>query len=354
MASGTGWAKSRSMSYLIRPAKPSDFGAVMELARHAGSGFTSLQPDEDAIQDKLQKVEKSFAAPDDADPAPLAYLLVLEDNNGQVMGCAGVKPSVGIERPYYNFRVANAGYVSFQADRRFDMPLLWLVSEHNGHSEVGSLLLHPDRRGGGVGRMLAQSRYMLVATARHRFADTILAELRGFFDDNNQSPFWAGVTQKFFRMTFEQADNLSATTDGQFLAELLPRHPIYADLLPQPAKDAIGKCHPDGQGAMRLLQWEGFKYRGLVDVFDAGPLVSADTDNVRTIRESQVRHAKLSDTVTGPSAYISNEKFQNFGLTRAPVQMADDTVTISHEVAARLKIDDNAPVRVWVQPERKA
>ncbi len=338
------------MSYLIRPAKLSDHADVMELARHAGSGFTSLQPNEAAIENKLKTVEASFQSPAGTDPVGLAYLLALEDDQGQVIGVAGVKPAVGIERPYYNFRVAKAGYVSFAADRRFDMPLLWLVSEHNGHTEVGSLLLHPERRGGGVGRMLAQARYMLVATGRSRFADTILAELRGWFDEAGRSPFWEGVTQHFFKMSFDEADGLSATTDGQFLAELLPRHPIYADLLPTAARNAIGKCHDDGEAARRLLEWEGFRYQNLVDVFDAGPLVSAETDQVRTLRESRVKPVQIAEVAPGVSGYVANEDFQNFRMTRTPVLEADDHVSISPTAAERLQVQAGDAVRLWTPP----
>lgn len=335
------------MSYLIRPAKLSDLFAVLDLARQAGPGFTSLQPDEGAIAARLQKVEASFQAPEDTARAKLAYLMALEDDKGKVIGISGVKPAVGIERPFYNFRVAATGQVSFSAKRRFDMNMLWLVSECDGFSEVGSLLLDKDRRGGGVGRMLAQARYMLIAAGRRRFADYTIAELRGWFEADGTSPFWDAVGAHFFRMSFDEADALSGATDGQFLADLLPRHPICMDLLPQSARDVVGKCHKDGEAAMRLLEWEGFRYPKLIDVFDGGPLVLAPTDSIRTLRDSRVLPIEIRDGLDGPTALVSNDKFEHFRLTRATAVVNPDHVVVAPKTAGVLQVRSGETVRVW-------
>ncbi len=73
-------------------------------------------------------------------------------------------------------------------------------------------------------------------------------------------------------MDFAEADKLSATTDNQFILDLMPQHPIYVDLLPEAARAVIGKCHKDGEGARRLLEWEGFSFSNVIDIFDGGPL----------------------------------------------------------------------------------
>ncbi len=337
------------MSYLIRPAKLSDLFSVLDLARKAGPGFTSLKPDEAAIAARLQKVEASFHAPADTPRDKLAYLMVLEDSDGTVIGISGVKPAIGTERPFYNFRVASTGQVSFSAKRRFDMTMLWLVSECDGFSEVGSLMLDPDRRGGGVGRMLAQARYLLMAADRSRFADTTVAELRGWFDRDGTSPFWDAVGAPFFHMSFDEADALSASTDGQFLADLLPRFPICLDLLPDHVRDVVGKCHSDGEGARRLLEWEGFHWPRLVDVFDGGPLVMARTDEIRTLRDSVVRPAVVVDGLRGHSGMLSNDRFADFRLSRGPVEVRSDAIALNPETATRLMLETGDPVRVWVQ-----
>jgi arginine N-succinyltransferase len=53
---------------------------------------------------------------------------------------------------------------------------------------VGSLFLRPERRHGGAGKLLAQSRYMLIGIEPEKFAETVLAELRGWFDGTAPVP----------------------------------------------------------------------------------------------------------------------------------------------------------------------
>ena len=53
----------------------------------------------------------------------------------------------------------------------------------------------------------------------------------------------------------------------------MPRHPVYVNLLPPSARDAIGAVHADTAPARAMLEQEGFRYEGYVDIFDAGPTV---------------------------------------------------------------------------------
>jgi arginine N-succinyltransferase len=45
--------------------------------------------------------------------------------------------------------------------------------------------------------------------------------------------------------------------------------------------------HPTGEGAMRMLEREGFNGEGYVDIFDGGPTMSAPTDQIHTVRDAQ-------------------------------------------------------------------
>ena len=101
---------------------------------------------------------------------------------------------------------------------------LVLVNECTGWTEVGSLFLKADRRKGGAGRLLSQSRYMLIGAQPDLFADNVLAELRGVFTPDGYCPFWDHVAHKFFPMDFDDADRMSGSTDKQFILDLAPRH----------------------------------------------------------------------------------------------------------------------------------
>jgi arginine N-succinyltransferase len=160
--------------------------------------------------------------------------------------------------------------------------MLHLVTDLEGSSEVGGLFLHPGERAGGLGLLLARSRYLFIAMHRARFGPRILAELRGVIDERGGSAFWDAVGGKFFGMGFQEADHFNALNGNQFIADLMPKHPVYVDVA-ESARTAIGMPHPNGRPAMRMLEAEGFAYEGYVDIFDGGPTLSARTDQVRSI-----------------------------------------------------------------------
>src|SRR3712207_3522515 len=222
---------------VVRPAGPDDFDDLMELAVRSGRGFTSLPEHEPTLRQRLMVSQASFRGEIPTQDA--WFTLMLEDEAG-VHGVAGVKAAVGVSRPFYSFRVVTMAQSSPVLGVRFDHRMLMLVNECTGFSEVGSLFLKPERRQGGAGRLLAQSRYMLIGAEPQRFNETVLAELRGYADGEGSFPFWEHVAHKFFRLPFDEADRMSASTDGQFILDLAPRHPIYLELLPQSACESVG------------------------------------------------------------------------------------------------------------------
>src|SRR5262249_13189545 len=194
-------------------------------------------------------------------PGSERYLLALEHREtGQVVGCCQVKATIGASPPFFNFRVLRVAQASAAAQRRFDMDVLILVNEFTGASEVGSLFVHPEHRGPGVGKALAQTRYMLMAAEPHRFNERVVSELRGVVHPDGVSPFWEAIGRHFFKMDFAEADALSARTDNQFILDLMPKYPIYVDLLPEEARGVIGQCHQSGVAARRMLEVEGFRF----------------------------------------------------------------------------------------------
>jgi arginine N-succinyltransferase len=95
------------------------------------------------------------------------------------------------------------------------------------------------------------------------------------------------VAGRFFGMSFQEADYFNAINGNQFIADLMPKHPVYIAMLPEIARSAIGLPHPSGRAAMRMLEEEGFAYEGYVDIFDGGPTMTARTDRVRSIAEAK-------------------------------------------------------------------
>ena len=330
---------------VVRPALPADYESLMELAVLSGRGFTSLPEDEPTLRQRLDLSKASFAG--EVAPPEAWYTLMLEDSEtGGIDGVAGVKAGVGLKRPFFSFRVVTLAQSSPTLDMRFDHQALVLVNECAGWSEVGSLFLRPEKRKGGAGRLLAQSRYMLIGIEPSRFAEMVLAELRGWFDDDGMCPFWEHVAHKFFRLDFDEADRMSASTNGQFILDLAPRHPIYTGLLPQAACESIGKVHRDGEAARAMLEREGFRYQGLVDLFDAGPTLAAPRDEIRTVKEARRLTVRLGEDAFGEEALVSTAEIGRFRAVRTPVLVDHEHAVLSREAAGVLGVRDGETVKV--------
>ncbi|MBS0384738.1 MAG: arginine N-succinyltransferase, partial [Proteobacteria bacterium] len=209
--------------YVMRSAGPADFAGFKQLREIAGAGFTSLMLDDKAMAERLELSQASFASHADT-PGRARYFIALEHAaTGALAGCCAVKATIGETPPFFNFRLITEAQSSAVANRRFDMQVLIGVNDFTGSTEVGSLFVRPEHRAHGVGRALAQSRYMLMAAAPGRFHEQVVSELRGVVSPEGVSPFWEAVGRHFFRMDFSEADTLSATTDNQFILDLTPQ-----------------------------------------------------------------------------------------------------------------------------------
>ena len=281
------------MSFVIRAARPDELDQIYEMAKLTGGGFTNLPPDREALAAKLDRSEKAFA---DAhhEPANDLFFLVLENaETGMIRGTALVFAAIGKLWPFYSYRIGVLSQHSRELARTFRASILNLTTDYEGASEVGGLFLHPQERAGGLGLLLARSRYLFIAMHRERFGTRVVAELRGVIDEAGSSPFWDALAGKFFGMSFQEADEFNATHGHQFIADLMPKHPIYLDMLPESARAVLGVPHPSGRAAMRMLEKEGFEYKGYVDIFDGGPTVEAWRSR------SRERSSRPSRTTTG-------------------------------------------------------
>lgn len=336
-------------NYVMRAAGPQDVDGFKQLREIAGPGFTSLMLDDKALAEKLELSAQSFAA-DVSAPGAQRYFIVLEHlPSGAIAGCAGVKATIGRLPPFFNFRIITEAQSSAVVDRRFDMDILIGVNDFTGCTEVGSLFVRPEHRASGAGRLLAQSRYMLMATAPHRFNSRVVSELRGVVSADGVSPFWEAVGRHFFRMDFAEADKLSAITDNQFILDLMPQHPIYIDLLPQSAREVIGRCHKDGEGARRLLEWEGFTFSNVVDIFDGGPLLTVQRDHIRTLRDAR-RVRVTSGVASGANrrALVATPTTGGFRCVGARVTATPEGAHLDAAAMDAIGLKDGDQALIWL------
>lgn len=274
------------MAFRVRMARVADLDRLVALAALSEGGMTNFPNDRPALEEKVVWSERSCAA-DIAAPDDEFYLFVLEDRtSGQIIGTSNIYSRVGVRWPFYSYKLTRLTHLSRGVGRHFSTWILNLVNDLEGASEVGGLFLSPHARSGGLGQLLARSRYLFIARHRQRFGSQVVAELRGCMDGDT-SPFWEAVGKKFFASEYLVADFYNATKGNQFIADLMPRFPIYTALLPEAAQAVIGKPHRDAVPAMAMLEADGFAFDGYVDIFDAGPTLHAKTDAIRAVADAR-------------------------------------------------------------------
>lgn len=327
------------MTFLVRAADRNDLEPLYELAKLTGGGFTNLPPDRASLQSRLERAQAAFAREDDQVKDEL-FLFVLENiRTGEIRGTSQIMSQVGQHWPFYSYRITTHTQHSRELDRTVRAELLSLVTDLEGSAEVGGLFLHPSQRAGGLGLLLARSRYLFIAMHRSRFADRILAELRGVADERGGSPFWDGVAGRFFGMGFQEADYFNAINGNQFIADLMPKHPVYVAMLSEHARSAIGVPHPSGRAAMRMLENEGFTHEGYIDIFDGGPTMTARTSQVASVAASTPAQLAEPGIESGEKALIATGSLQHFRCCLGLRQPGDgNTISVDGNTADGLEV----------------
>ena len=332
------------MTFRIRAARDTDLQPLYEMAKLTGGGFTNLPADRTALKAKLDRSSASFARAEDTLDDEVFVLVLENTDTGEVRGTCQLFTRVGQKYPFYSYRIGTLTQHSRELGRTFRADMLSLTTDLEGSSEVGGLFLHPGERAGGLGMLLARSRYLFIAAHRARFADRILAELRGIIDEAGGSPFWDGLAGRFFGMNFQDADQFNAIHGHQFIADLFPKHPIYIAMLSETARAAIGLPHPSGRAAMRMLENEGFAHEQYIDIFDGGPTMTARTDNVRTIHEACTHRVVAIDDDGGEQALVACGLLSNFRTAYGSIRSCGDGIALSRACAAALGVTEGDDV----------
>ena len=234
----------------LRPARPEDLPALVELAARAGAGMTNLPANPEVLGTRIQRSLDSLGRQVET-PTDEVYFFVLEDTaTARLAGTCGIIARVGMTRPFYSFKIVTLIHVSRELNRYDPVKTLQMVNEYQGATEIGMLLLHPDYRRDGNGRFLSRSRYLFLAAFPERFDTLVMAEMRGVSDTEGHSTFWEGLGRHFFDMDFTRADFLVASGHYHFINDLMPKHPIYIRLLPEAVQSVIGVPHPDTRPAL--------------------------------------------------------------------------------------------------------
>lgn len=332
------------MTFIIRAARTDDVQALYEMAKRTGGGFTNLPPDRKSLATKLERAATAFDRKEEALHDDL-FVFVLENTaSGDVRGTCQIFSKVGQKWPFYSYRLGTLTQHSVELNKTFRAEMLTLSTDLEGSTEVGGLFLHPGERAGGLGMLIARSRYLFIRNHRGRFSDRTIAELRGVIDEAGGSPFWDGIAGRFFGMNFQQADEFNAVHGNQFIADLMPKHPVYTAMLPETARAVIGIPHPSGRAAMRMLENEGFAWENYVDIFDGGPTMTARTDQIRSLKEAKSSKIvsideSLGDHLGGEKVLVAHGYLDQFRAAYGWLDQRGDGVALDAGSARLLKVE---------------
>jgi arginine N-succinyltransferase len=332
---------------VVRPVRSHDHAELLALAKLAGIGMTSLPPDSHVLEQKIQRAVASFQGKPEYERGE-SFLFVLEDDeSGRLIGTTGIVAHVGLRRPFYSYKLSTIVQASRDVNIYSLQKVLHMVNDYTGASEIGSLFLSPDFRKDGLGRFLSRCRYLVIAEFPHLFDTRVISEIRGVQDAEGESPFYNNLARHFFQMDFKEADFIHATQGGQFIADLMPKYPIYVNLLPASAQAVIGEPFAASKPAKGLLEKEGFTNQGYVDVFDAGPTMQADAASIHTVAHSRsMLVSGVKKQISGDHWMIANSVFSDFRMVHAPLECLEDSVVISEDAARALRVQSGDKVRV--------
>lgn len=331
---------------VVRNAVQSDLDAILALAREIGPGMTTLKPDRDALARRLAIVAASFSG--QASPGDSDYLFVLEDtSNGRVCGVSAIKGAVGLDEPFYSYRIGTSVHANPQTRLVNRVQALYLSHDMSGAAELCSLYLHPDYRRGWNGKLLSKSRLLFIAQFPQLFPEKIFAEMRGYLNPDGSSPFWESLGRHFFQMDFQDADDLCGKGDRLFIEQLMPRLPLYTQLLGADACAVIGRTHIDTIPARRLLEQEGLGFDGYIDIFDAGPVLQARVRDLRAVRESELMSLESVPVQGGAMALVANTGMQDFRVAALNVQLRPGVAGVPQEAVAALRYEQGGTARVY-------
>jgi arginine N-succinyltransferase len=337
--------------FVVRPIARDDLPAVLALSERTGTGLTTLPANRERLAERIERSVASFQGL--APPKDECYMFALVDSSSErVAGISAIEAAIGLGVPWYNFRVHTLVHASPALDVYTAVPTLFLANDHTGHTELASLFVDQQFRHGKSGPLVAKSRLLFIAEFFERFSAKVISELRGKLLPDGRSAFWEGLGRHFFAMEYSTADYLTGIGQKSFIAELMPRHPVYVNLLPESARDAIAAVHDDTRPARALLEQEGFRYEGYVDIFDAGPTLECFRDNIHAVRQSQLLPVHLGEPDPLPDTHgnlvtwlVANRKFDAWRCILAAAPRRIDRFPLLPYAADALGIGEGELVR---------
>lgn len=331
--------------FIVRLARADDAAAFHALVIEADGALERHAESEEASRATLERVERSLAG--EAGDAERSYLLLLEDcASGEVVGCVQLVCSIGLDQPFYDYRLGKIVHSSSRLKSWRCHEVLYLCNDLTGCSELHSLYVRRDARGMGGAEQLTKAAQIFIATRLAEFAPRTIIEMHGVRGADDTSPFWEAVGRHFFKVDQRGAERLVAQGRKAFIAELMPKHPVYLSLLPESAQSTVGGIHPEVAGLARLLEHDGFHFENHVDIFDAGMVLEAHTRTLNGVANSRELVVEEGGPAQGAGSWwIAAGAGAGFRMTAAAGEFIEDRLRLSPDTLCRLGVQSGAALR---------
>ncbi|OCX71669.1 hypothetical protein A6M27_10025 [Acidithiobacillus thiooxidans] len=323
----------------IRSVTESDLTSLYKLVERAPAGLTSLPRDQKILHEKImQSVESEQAA---SGQEWQRILLVLFDPVEQcITGVSGLEREKSTA-PHYT--------VDNKLERlRLDTTAISPV-------KLGSLLLGDTHRRRGFGGLLSKSRFLYLASLPEELSEYIHAELRGWVNNDDASPFWETLGYSLYGDNFSAIDHFRGSQPDAFAFHHLAAHEVPFSLLNQEVLAKMGQVHPDTKNALRMLEQENFGRTCHVDILDGGPIVRATTAEIATIRNSvicPVTEVSTNDLLSD-RWMISNSQSKAFRACLHPAALREGMLHVHSQTLSTLKIQPGERVRAILKQSSK-
>jgi arginine N-succinyltransferase len=264
-----------------------DLPAIEHLAIIAGSSMTTLPNNRDHLAELINSTKKSLQQNVKRVTHQSYHFVLQESDTQEIIGICGIEANVGFNTPFYSYCCDQLEHHCAQLQIQNTIATLRLSQDHEGSSRLCTFFI-ADKNYADASfalPLLSLPRLMFIGQHPQRFMKKIMLELQGIVDINKQSPFWQALGQHFFSMDFHKANYLTGINAKGFIADLMPRYPVYVPLLAESAQQVIGKVRPDMQKVEALLKSEGFSFNNYVSIFDGGPTLEAAVDDLKTVKQ---------------------------------------------------------------------
>jgi arginine N-succinyltransferase len=332
--------------YFVRPADFPDLPALERLARQAGIGITNFPANRERLNDKIAASRRSLNT-DVVQPGDESYLFVLiEELSQEIVGTCSIDAMVGVDAPFYSYRIDDVVHASPQLQIHNRVPALFLCQDYSGTTRLNALVLDKAHQNDEAFSLLSRARLLFISRHPDRFTPKIFAEIRGESDHKGYSPFWEALGRHFFSMDFKKADYLSGISNKHFIAELMPRYPIYVPTLPEEAQDVIGVIHEDSEKVANILLEEGFVFRDYVDIFDAGPSIEARVEDLKTVANQRSGKALMDPNLVSDERFlVSAGHLEDFRVTCTEADSQVAGLVLSPAIQERFNIHSGSLIQ---------